>query len=1044
MFPSVSSRVSFPKQEEEILEFWKKNDIFKRSIDQRQGAEDYVFYDGPPFATGLPHYGHLLAGTIKDVIPRYQAMRGRKVERRFGWDCHGLPVEFEMEQSLEISGKREIEEYGVDRFNEACRGIVLRYTGKWEEVVERMGRWVDFKNDYKTMQLPYMESIWWVFKSIWDKGLVYEGTKSMPYCPRCATPLSNFEVQQNYVEVQDPAITIRFRCEGEEKTYFLAWTTTPWTLPSNVALAVGEEVSYVKVADKEDGNFYILAEARIGDFWKSDDTYEIVEQLSAKELEGKAYEPLFPYFASYKEKGAFKVHIGDFVSTEEGTGIVHIAPGFGEEDHDLAMKNGIPVVCPVDAEGRFTDDVPDWKGVFVKDADKDIIKRLKGEKKLVHRQQIKHNYPHCWRCDSALIFCAISTWFVRVTEIKEQMIKANEAINWVPEHLKEGRFGKWLEGARDWAISRNRYWGTPLPIWRCGCGEKVCVGSLEDLEKRCGTKLTDIHKHYVDKVTFPCPKCGKEMKRVSEVLDCWFESGAMPYAQNHYPFENKEWFEANFPADFIAEGLDQTRGWFYTLVVLGTALFGKAPFQNVVVNGLVLAEDGNKMSKRLKNYPEPMAVIHRYGADALRLYLLHSPVVKGDNLKFSEEGVQGKLRMILLPLWNALSFFVNYSNIDNWTVEQSKEPESLLDRWILASLQRLKRGASEHMDAYDLQRSIGPLVEFIEDLTNWYIRRSRRRFWKAENDADKLCAYSTLYKVLKELSLAVAPFVPFLAEKMYQTLRRESDPESVHLCDYPGAEKKYEDDELDLLMKRAIETAGMARSLRVKHKIKIRQPLPALILVTRDKKEQKGLKQVEDILKEELNVKEIQYTADEEELVHLSAKANFKSLGPRLGPLVKKAAGEIQKLTAEQIRDLEAGKKIPLTMEDKTEEIGFEDIVIEREEKEGLLVANSGTLTVALDTHLTPALIEEGLGREFINKVQNMRKEADFEITDRINVTFTAEEELKKAILNQEKAIAEEVLSDAITFADTLKEDTTAQEWDLNGRKAVIRVERAG
>jgi len=1040
MFPGVSTKISFPAMEEEVLGFWRKERVFERSLARREGAPEYVFYDGPPFATGLPHYGHLLAGTIKDVIPRYRTMRGKHVERRFGWDCHGLPVEYEMEQTLNISGKRQIEEYGVDRFNEACRGIVLRYTAQWREIVERMGRWVDFDNDYKTMDLPYMESIWWVFKSIWDKGLIYEGTKSMPYCPRCATPLSNFEVQQNYVEVDDPALTARFRSLGEERTYFLAWTTTPWTLPSNLALAVGEDITYVLVLDKESGDRYILAEARLGEYWRSEDEYEIIEKIPAAALAGRGYEPLFPYFRHLSEKGAFRVYLADFVSTEEGTGIVHIAPGFGEVDHELALKEGFPIVCPVDAEGRFTEEVPDWAGRFVKDADGEIMERLKREGKIVRRERIKHNYPHCWRCDSALIFRAISTWFVRVEPIKEAMLEANREINWVPAHIKEGRFGKWLAGARDWAISRNRYWGTPLPIWRCGCGEKVCVGSLDELERLSGERLNDIHKHFVDRVAFPCPACGKKTERVSEVLDCWFESGAMPYAQKHYPFENKEWFEANFPADFIGEGLDQTRGWFYTLVVLGTALFGKAPFRNVVVNGLVLAEDGQKMSKRLKNYPEPKYILDRYGADALRLYLLHSPLVKAEDLRFSEKGVQDKLRTILLPLWNALCFFVNYANIDRWSPERRSEPVSLLDRWIMARLQRLKRGVIESMDAYDLQRSIEPLVVFIEDLTNWYIRRSRRRFWKTEDDEDKQAAYTTLYTVLKELSMVLAPFVPFLAEKIYLTLRTPDDPESVHLADFPLPAEKYEDPELDAVMTRAIEAAGMARSLRVKHKLKVRQSLPAVILVTRDRAERERLSRVADLLKGELNVKEVRFAENEEDLVDFSAKANFKVLGPRLGPKVKKVAPLIERLSPADLNRLSAGEKLEIAVDGEKVEITQEDVEIRRREKPDLVVENSGTLTVALDTHLTPELIAEGLAREFVNKVQNMRKEAGFEITDRIEVAYSGDDEVKSAISAFESYVAGEILAEKIEpAADPPPE---SRSWDLNGRPVAIAVKR--
>ena len=580
----------------------EKEKVFEKSIESRKDSEEFVFYDGPPFATGLPHYGHLLAGSIKDVIPRYQTMRGKKVDRVFGWDCHGLPVEYEMEKELKLSGKKEIEDYGIGNFNEACRGIVLRYTKEWETVVTRMGRWVDFEHGYRTMDKNYMESIWWVFKQLWDKGLIYEGYKILPYCPRCSTPLSNFEANQGYMEVTDPAITVRFKAVGEKNTYYLAWTTTPWTLPSNMALAVGSDIDYVKIKDGED--YYILAKSRLSFYYKNSEDYEMVEELKGESLLDKHYLPLFPYFQELKSEGAFRVVTADYVSTEDGTGIVHTAPGFGEDDSMTGKKHGIPEVCPIDNECCFTSEIEDYAGIYVKDADKDIIKRLKIEGKLVHRGTIKHNYPHCWRDDSPLIYRAVSTWFVRIDKVKEAMLKANSQISWVPDHIKDGRFGKWLENARDWAVSRNRYWGCPLPIWRNQeTGEAVCVGSVEELEKLTGSKVDDIHKHFVDELKIKSKDGKSDLVRVTEVLDCWFESGSMPYAQKHYPFENKEWFEQNYPADFIAEGLDQTRGWFYTLVVLGAALFDKPAFKNVVVNGMVLAEDGQKMSKRKKIIP---------------------------------------------------------------------------------------------------------------------------------------------------------------------------------------------------------------------------------------------------------------------------------------------------------------------------------------------------------------------------------------------------------------------------------------------------------
>ena len=785
-FQNISNQVTFPELETEILKFWQESGIFEKSLEQRRGGDEFVFYDGPPFATGLPHYGHLLAGTIKDVVPRYQTMRGKYVERRFGWDCHGLPVENEMEKQLNLSSKRDIEAYGIDKFNEACRSIVLRYTSEWEKIVNRMGRWVDFRNGYRTMDRSFMESIWWVFKNLWDQGLVYEGYKILPYCPRCATPLSNFEANQGYKDVVDPAITIRFKVKGEENTYFLAWTTTPWTLPSNLALTVGPDIDYVKI--KDGGDFYIMAAARVGAYYK--EAPEVVWQGKGAELVGRRYEPLFPYFENLAEQGAFQVLSAGFVSTEDGTGIVHTAPGFGEDDNAVCKAAGLPEVCPIDGECRFTAEVPDYQGRPVKSVDKDIMQRLKDEGKLVHRGQIKHSYPHCWRDDGPLIYRAISTWFVKVEAIKEKMVENNQSINWVPAHLRDGRFGKWLENARDWAISRNRYWGTPLPIWRNDEGEVIVVGSAGELEQLTGRKIDDLHKHFMDKIEIPSPTGKSPLKRVPEVFDCWFESGSMPYAQQHYPFENKRHFEENFPADFIAEGLDQTRGWFYTLVVLATALFDRPPFKNVVVNGLVLAENGQKMSKRLRNYPDPMVVVNTYGADAVRLFMLGSQVVRAEDLKFSEAGVKEVLRGIMIPMWNALAFFTTYANVDHYNpgrgeVKPPAHASNVLDRWILSSASQMVEEIRGELDAYNLQKAANRFSRFIDDLTNWYIRRSRRRFWKSSDDADKQEAYATLHYVLLTFAKTAAPFIPFTTEAIYRALRTEEMPESVHLCDYP-------------------------------------------------------------------------------------------------------------------------------------------------------------------------------------------------------------------------------------------------------------------
>jgi isoleucyl-tRNA synthetase len=1042
MLDPVSNKVNFPELEAEILKFWAEHDTFKKSLELRKNASEFVFYDGPPFATGLPHYGHLLAGTIKDIVPRYQTMRGHFVERRFGWDCHGLPVEYELEQELQISGKRDIEKMGVAVFNEKCRGIVLRYTREWRQIVTRMGRWVDFDNDYKTMDKSYMESIWWVFKSLWDKDLIYEGNKILPYCPRCATPLSNFETNQGYEEVQDPAITVRFAVDGMPRTYILAWTTTPWTLPSNLALAVGSTIRYVKIQDGAD--VYYLAKDRLPVYYTKPDQVSLLEELDGSKLAGLRYEPLFPYFADRKKAGAFRIFAADFVSTEDGTGVVHIAPGFGEDDYRLGQAEGLPAVCPVDDEGRFTAAVPDFAGREVKEADGDIMRRLKEERKLVHRSTIQHSYPHCWRCDKPLIYKAISTWFVRVEKIRERIMAANRKTSWVPEHLRDGRFGKWLEGARDWAISRNRYWGAPLPIWRNREGEMVCVGSVAELEKLSGKKIDDLHKHFVDPIEIPSAKGGAPLRRVSQVLDCWFESGSMPYAQSHYPFENKSRFEAHFPADFIAEGLDQTRGWFYTLMVLSTALFDKPAFKNVIVNGLVLAEDGRKMSKRLKNYPDPAFLLNTYGADALRLYMIHSPVVRAEDLCFSEESVKNALRHLLIPLWNAYSFFVTYARIDEWSSKfqvPSSKSANLLDRWIHSSLEHLTTDVVKAMDGYDLQQAVRPFVRFIDNLTNWYIRRSRRRFWKSADDDDKAQAYATLYEVLLRLSKIAAPFVPFISEAIYRNLRTPDLPESVHLCDFPTGEGQGRDIELEAQMEDVMTAVSLGRQLRADHNLKVRQPLLGMHVVCRDLPRLERIRALSDVIGEELNVKQVWFDAMESDLALFSGKPNFSRLGPRLGPLVKKTAAAIQKLDAESLSHLLDGKTVSVQVEGQAVDLSPDDVIVERKPKEGLVVASLNNLVVALETDLTQELIREGLAREFVNKIQNMRKMADLDVTQRIRILYHGGESVREAVEEYKGYIETETLCLESVYSQNLPMETGA--WDLNGHPCSIRIDKA-
>jgi len=1039
LYKPVDPKVDFARMEEDILKFWAEHDTFKKSITQREGKKEYVFYDGPPFATGLPHYGHFAASTIKDIIPRYQTMKGIKVDRRFGWDCHGLPVEYEMEKELHISGKREIEKYGIAKFNEACRSIVLRYTMEWRTVITRIGRWVDFDNDYKTMDPDYMESIWWVVKELWKRELLYEGYYILPYCPRCSTALSNFELNLGgYNNVQDPAITVRFQLKDQPNTYIIAWTTTPWTLPSNLALAVGENIDYVKVKDKTD--FYILAKDRLSAYYEDPAEYTIVEKFKGSQLADCSYQPLFPYFKELDAKGAFTVFLADFVSTEDGTGVVHIAPGFGEDDYNTLKNTNIPTVCPVDAEGNFTEEVSDYAGNFVKDADSKIIKDLKEQKKIVKHESYSHSYPHCWRCKSPLIYRAISSWFVNIQKIKQNLLKANDQIYWMPAHLKHGRFGNWLEGARDWAISRNRYWGNPLPIWKCdSCQEKSCLGSRAELEQKSGKNIEDLHKHYIDEITFDC-SCGGIMRRIPEVLDCWFESGAMPYAQSHYPFEHKKHFEEHFPADFIAEGLDQTRGWFYTLTVLSAALFDRPAFAHVIVNGLVLAADGKKMSKSERNYTDPMEVIHNFGADALRLYLMHSAVVKAEDLRFSDDGVKEVLKNIIIPLWNSYSFFVTYANIDKMQPEAAPEnPRNPLDNWILSEAERLVAEVTAQFDQYDLQKAIDPIVEFIDLLNNWYIRRSRRRFWRSENDLDKKQAYETLYAVLMKLILVASPIIPFITEEIYRNLKPKHTPDSVHLCDYPIENSALRNPELDRKMSLTRQTVTMGRAIRSLHNLKTRQPLKALHLVTKNKTEKAILFSMQDIIKEELNVKEVVFRENEEELVEFKAKPNYRVLGKKLGKNMKKAAARIEKLSAKEIQSLMAGEGLTLDLESQRIKLSLDEIIVQRNEKQNLKVLNQDSLTAALDPELTTELLEEGMVRDLVRGVQNLRKEMGLHVTDRITLKLFGTDSILKAVEHFHVHLSSETLALSWQWEKPAK----AHEIKCSDEKCYIAIEKA-
>lgn len=1035
MFKEIPQE-TFDEREKRILKFWQEKKIFEQSLEQRKKRLPFTIYDGPPFATGLPHYGHLLAGTIKDVVPRYKTMKGFYVKRRFGWDCHGLPIEQEIEKAFGLSGATSIEEFGIPKFNEECRKIVLRYTEQWKDVVNRMGRWVDFGSTWKTMDIDFMESVWWVFKELFDKGLVYEGYKVMPFSAKLGTPLSNFEAGENYKDVDDPSLTVAFTLVDDPSTDLLIWTTTPWTLISNLAIMASPNFEYVKIKDNASGRQYILAKDRLNHYYKDPKDYTILLNMPGTSLEGLKYKPVFNYFADRELQGAFRVIMEDSLSTEDGTGLVHSAPAFGETDFYACQRAGIELVCPVDNNGRFTTEIPEYTTLFVKDADKDIIKRLKAEGKVFNHAVLRHRYPFCWRSDTPLIYKVVNTWFVAVEKIKDRIIEANRQIHWTPNHIKFGRFGKWLEGARDWAISRNRYWGTPIPIWRADDGELLVMGSIAELEKLTGAKIHDLHRHFIDDLSFTHK--GKTFRRVPEVFDCWFESGSMPYAQNHYPFENQGYFEDNFPADFIAEGLDQTRGWFYTLTILAAALFDKPAFKHVIVNGILLASDGSKMSKRLKNYPDPMDVVHRHGADAIRLYMLHSPAVKADDMRFIESGVELVLRQILIPLWNAYSFFITYARIYKWTPPKKlSEPEAEIDRWMLSISNKLIKDVEDGMDNYDLSTAVEPLVGFVDQLTNWYIRRSRRRFWNDEATVDRDQAFETLYRVLLNFTKVAAPFVPYIADAIYQNLRSEDMPASVHLCDYPTYMPQERNEHLEEGMAAVQNAVSLGHSLRKENKLKVRQPLPAAQVASANPKVLQFLKTQQHLIAEELNVKDVHFTADEEEFVKLKIKPNFRVLGKKVGKLMKAAQTAIDAFDHEQQLKLADGQNVFIELEGEKIEITPEDVQVERTVHEGLIASHAQDVTIGLDTQLNAELIREGLAREFVNKINTMRREAGLEVSDRIRIKVDSTDKVADAYKVFKEYIDNEVLAIDVGFGPT-----QGTEWDLNGEMAKIEISK--
>ncbi|KAG7552624.1 Methionyl/Valyl/Leucyl/Isoleucyl-tRNA synthetase anticodon-binding [Arabidopsis thaliana x Arabidopsis arenosa] len=1054
---------SFPRQEEDVLSFWNEIDAFKTQLKRTENLPEYIFYDGPPFATGLPHYGHILAGTIKDIVTRYQSMNGHHVTRRFGWDCHGLPVENEIDRKLNIKRRDEVIKMGIDKYNEECRSIVTRYVGEWEKVITRTGRWIDFKNDYKTMDLPFMESVWWVFAQLWDKNLVYRGFKVMPYSTGCKTPLSNFEAGQNYKEVPDPEIMVTFPVIGDQdNAAFVAWTTTPWTLPSNLALCVNAKFVYVKVRNKNTGKVYVVAESRLsalptdkpkaklsngpaGDTKKANpkakgakpesaaDSYEVLEKINGASLVGKKYEPLFDYFSDFSSE-AFRVVADDYVTDDSGTGIVHCAPAFGEDDYRVCLlnkiiKKGENLVVAVDDDGLFTERITHFSGRYVKDADKDIIEAVKAKGRLVKTGSFTHSYPFCWRSDTPLIYRAVPSWFVRVEQLKEKLLKSNDQTEWVPDYVKDKRFHNWLENARDWAISRSRFWGTPLPIWISDDGEEVVVmDSVEKLEKLSGVKVFDLHRHHIDHITIPSSR-GHEfgvLRRVEDVFDCWFESGSMPYAYIHYPFENKELFENNFPGHFVAEGLDQTRGWFYTLMVLSTALFEKPAFKNLICNGLVLAEDGKKMSKKLRNYPPPLEVIDEYGADAVRLYLINSPVVRAETLRFKKEGVLGVVKDVFLPWYNAYRFLVQ--NAKRLETEgggpfvpadlATLQSANVLDQWIHSATQSLVRTVRREMKKYQLYTVVPHLLKFLDSLTNVYVRFNRKRLKGRTGEDDCHTALSTLFNVLLTTCKVMAPFTPFFTETLYQNLRKacKGSEESVHYCTIPPKEGK-EGKRIEDSVTRMMKIIDLARNIRERNKLPLKTPLKEMIVVHPDAE---FLNDITGVLREyvleELNVRSLVPCNDTLKYASLKAEPDFSVLGKRLGKSMGLVAKEVKEMSQKDILTFEEAGEVTIA----NHSLKREDIKIVRVFKRPddlkdneIDAAGDGDVLVVLDLRADDSLVEAGFAREIVNRIQKLRKKSGLEPTDTVDVYFESLDEdesvSKQVLVSQEQNIKDSI-----------------------------------
>ncbi len=1036
MYKKVSTDLNFVAREKEVLEFWQKEQVFAKSIANRVGKPVFTFYDGPPTANGKPHIGHILTRVIKDIIPRYKTMKGYQVLRKAGWDTHGLPVELEVEKQLGINGKPEIETYGVEPFIKSCKQSVWKYKNEWEQMSARVGFWADMENPYVTYDNNYIESVWWAIKKIWEEDLLYKGHKIIPYCPRCGTSLSSHEVAQGYKDVKEASIYVKFAVKDKPREFLLAWTTTPWTLPSNVALTVNPRENYVRVQQGE--TVYILAEALVEAVLGEE--YEILEKMLGQELLGLEYKPLFD-FAQVEQK-AFYVAGGDFVTLTDGTGIVHTAPAFGEDDAKVGREYNLPFVQLVNEQGTFIEAVEPWQGLFVKEADPLIIKNLAQRELLYKKMDYEHSYPFCWRCDTHLLYYAMDTWFIKMTAVKEKLLKNSNQINWLPENIREGRMGNFLENVVDWGLSRSRYWGTPLPIWECACGQRHVIGSIAELKEMGEAVPEDIelHKPYIDNILLNCPACqtGK-MKRVAEVIDCWFDSGSMPFAQWHYPFENEAIFRDNFPADFISEAIDQTRGWFYTLLAIATLLFDEPPFKNVIVLGHVNDKDGQKMSKHKGNVVDPWQVLDKQGADAVRwyFYVNSAPWLPS---RFYEEAVSESQRKFMGTLWNTYAFYVLYANIDQFNpAEYCLEYDKLavIDKWVLSKLNSLIRLVDHNLENYKITESARAIQEFVDELSNWYVRRSRERFWQKETNQDKINAYLTLYHVLEQVIKLAAPFVPFLAEAIYGNLVQNTAfdaPASVHLCDFPVVNEQFVDRELEKNMDLVLKVVVLGRSCRNTANIKNRQPIATMYIQAPFELPQ----MFKELVAEELNVKEVTFVADASKFIAYRIKPQLKLLGPRYGKLVPQIAPALAELDgSEVVAALQRGEQITLTVAGTEVDLAESEVLIETIQKEDFISETAKELTVVLDTNLTEALIEEGFVREIISKVQTMRKEAGFEVQDHIQLYYGDNARITAIIAANNQMIAEEVLADQITLGQP---EGYAKEWNINGEQVTFVV----